>query len=1841
MLIAFSVGNVWGAICGSIASSIAAGDEVVLVNTGETAELTGVSSSIGQQAAYSNGTPAGTCILTVEAGKSGTGTFSLKMSNNNYLAYTQTGSGNNKLYTISSPSTNDQKKQVSWTISIDVTTHVATITNVYNTARKLMFNSDRFCCYTSNQTPVKFFKKSACGGPTVTPSTESLDFGTVAIGETPSPATKTFSITGSDLTGNLSISADGGYTISPTSVPASGTLSETNITVTPPSTATAGLKEGTITISGGGLSPNVTVSVSMLVEKTYDVNCALDFATIGSTGWSNSYQPHTVSKTGYEVVFAAASKQTGTITDIPVAKNTSVDLKLTDTNLATKYISAVKVVCRKWNTNSQTISLQYSVDGGETYTAFSPAVTSTTFTLEKLDLPAKVNALRFAASNNSQIGYASVHFDLVDKQTYTINKVVTGCTLSVTNGTSAITSAEAGDEVYVSITGTTEGYEDPVLTVKDADNITIPVTNGKFTMPAKAVTVTAAATKKQYTVTLAATNGEIQVGGVDKTSIDVEHGDEVTLLAVADDDYAFQNWASEDFDIASPSNNPLTITIAKAGTITANFISTAKLNPGFAWSDASAVAVKGQEASLPTLTTNPYSLTPTYVSTNTDVAEINNAGEVTIKAVGSTTIKATYAEDPTYAACEATYTLTVKGRVTWHIIKEGVDATSYADYSKDAVPTKPVGVTSCDASISLVGWTTSTYAKSDDAPTPLYTENVPAVTDNADYYAVWANVEEGGWNEITSVANLTAGTYAICSDYYFMKAVKVDSKNRLQNGGEPSISEGKLTSAPAADCQWTISINGDGKYLFQNGDKYAIATSTKNEMILSSATDIAEDAHAQWEIARSGSIFEVTNIGRAGDSDTPANKYLRNNTTSGWACYSSNQGGEGYAPRFFKYSAGSATGYTTNCVPPMTVATPTFTPDGSAAYYTEAQSVTINCATEGSVIYYTLDNTTPSKTNGTQYTAAINVAETKTIKAIAYVGDVASEVAEATFTINLPLTTIQGIFDEATAIGSSAAQERIITFNSWVVSAIGSDEKSVYVTDGEKGFVIYGAEHGFAVGNILSGTVTCNLQLFGGFAEIKGMKYNAQGLHVTTGGTLNPQEVSLKNLSAINTGAPIIINNVTYDNDGDLVDAESYYATPVEWLYTFETSTFETNKIYKVTGIYIYGSNSDKIVPRDADDIVKLTKEQPTLTWKINDTPIGESYSIDNKDVPFAPVCVANSTGSKSYESSNTSVATIDENGVLTVIGNGVTTITCTVAEDDDYVEGSKSFTLKVGVYDATWVAATWATAESVASNTKMADKSPIAIDANLSMTWSKAGGSNDPIYHSDGEGRLYQKNTLTITASNSKQITRIEFHFTGTSTGTISVNEGTYSAGVWTGFAPSVTFTNAPSASGAKIKSIDIEYAQGTTTTLEIEDMVILDNASATDIVFSSNKPGAVVTYSDYDEGVINIAEGKVTPVAIGNTTVKASIAAEAPYSSVSITFNVRVKSSSETVENVVILSQFGEGWIAMKHDFTAVEVEKAADGTILDLTCDEEDITWVMTADGASAMFQQPSTNKYLAVGSSNALTLVDDPTTWTLSDDGYYYNVSGRTFLYQGTGAKYKNYSANNHGKSADGGYSEYATFVTPVFANRAEIRTAGITSGVWGTICPKKEVKYPTGASFFEISYVEYHSGVPYKVFYDEIAEGASLAAGHPYLFQADEESTAIKGIAVGDDAIVAINDHGFKGVLENETISVVTADVENYRYYIVYNNEIRLCGEGQFLIRAERAYLDMSDPNVEKQYKAPINGRRRVALTNNAPQVATGIDALNASDAPVKVLIDGQLFILRGEKMFDAKGQLVK
>lgn len=109
------------------------------------------------------------------------------------------------------------------------------------------------------QTITVTFVEADPDAPSATLSPTSLDFGEVEVGET---IQKTFTVTPANLTGNLTIASNNAkYTVSPTSI-AQATTTETTITVTAAPTAWNDDMNGTITISGGGLTPSKTVTLT-------------------------------------------------------------------------------------------------------------------------------------------------------------------------------------------------------------------------------------------------------------------------------------------------------------------------------------------------------------------------------------------------------------------------------------------------------------------------------------------------------------------------------------------------------------------------------------------------------------------------------------------------------------------------------------------------------------------------------------------------------------------------------------------------------------------------------------------------------------------------------------------------------------------------------------------------------------------------------------------------------------------------------------------------------------------------------------------------------------------------------------------------------------------------------------------------------------------------------------------------------------------------------------------------------------------------------------------------------------------------------------------------------------------------------------------------------------------------------------------------------------------------------------------------------------------------------------------------------------------------------------------
>ena len=137
-----------------------------------------------------------------------------------------------------------------------------------------------------------------------------------------------------------------------------------------------------------------------------------------------------------------------------------------------------------------------------------------------------------------------------------------------------------------------------------------------------------------------------------------------------------------------------------------------------------------------------------------------------------------------------------------------------------------------------------------------------------------------------------------------------------------------------------------------------------------------------------------------------------------------------------------------------TCATPTFSPAGGSSFCGETD-VTLSCATAGATIRYTTNGEDPTESS-TAYSSAIHLSATTTIKAKAFkAGSTASSVASATYTKTASLTTMDDIYSAATDAGSTSTAV-CVEFDDWVVSGASSNGRNVYVTNGSKGFIIYG-----------------------------------------------------------------------------------------------------------------------------------------------------------------------------------------------------------------------------------------------------------------------------------------------------------------------------------------------------------------------------------------------------------------------------------------------------------------------------------------------------------------------------------------------------------------------------------------------------------------------------------------------------------------------------------------------------------------------------------------------------------------------------------------------------------------
>jgi len=178
----------------------------------------------------------------------------------------------------------------------------------------------------------------------------------------------------------------------------------------------------------------------------------------------------------------------------------------------------------------------------------------------------------------------------------------------------------------------------------------------------------------------------------------------------------------------------------------------------------------------------------------------------------------------------------------------------------------------------------------------------------------------------------------------------------------------------------------------------------------------------------------------------------------------------------------------------------------------------------------------------------------------------------------------------------------------------------------------------------------------------------------------------------------------------------------------------------------------------------------------------------------------------------------------------------------------------------------------------------------------------------------------------------------------------------------------------------------------------------------------------------------------------------------------------------------------------------------------------------------------------------------------------------------------------------------------------------------------------GATLYEFAGKDEYN----KLVFDEVAENR-LEAGKPYIFMPENGNTEIKLYNTDNEAALTEDQEPVNHMYGTITGKTLVPGVDDNMYYFSSNH---IWAVKDFVVNipvpAYYCYIDYPAVLADQPAPAaPAPGRRRVTMGVQGEQVVTGVENLNASEQPVKLLINGQIFILRGEKMFDATGRLVK
>ena len=291
----------------------------------------------------------------------------------------------------------------------------------------------------------------------------------------------------------------------------------------------------------------------------------------------------------------------------------------------------------------------------------------------------------------------------------------------------------------------------------------------------------------------------------------------------------------------------------------------------------------------------------------------------------------------------------------------------------------------------------------------------------------------------------------------------------------------------------------------------------------------------------------------------------------------------------------------------------------------------------------------------------------------------------------------------------------------------------------------------------------------------------------------------------VNIACNAVEGVITYTLTNPATNGALTASTTSDWLtigtvgetisFTCEANTTATVRTANVTITYTYGNSQS------------VTKEVVVTQEGKKDAGLAYATTSVTKfegDANFTNTLTNPNSLDVTYASSEESVATIDNNGEVTILATGTTTITASYSGDEIYLSGSASYTLTVnepfvaedGVFDFV---------EAAGQGYDYGSGVPIAHGSNGNYiyedkTWTAGNvtlvssgkyrwwynGYELRFYKTDEDNEATKESAMTISVPEGKVITSIEV-FGGKNWET---DCGSYSDGKWTGSSQTVVFT-------------------------------------------------------------------------------------------------------------------------------------------------------------------------------------------------------------------------------------------------------------------------------------------------------------------------------------------------------------------------------------------------------------------------------------------------------------------